>query len=141
MIRKDFVLACLSLGNAIQYSPVQLQKLFFLLDRNLGASIEGPHFNFEPYMYGPFDKEVYGELDRLAEEGMVTKVSVGKWREFVLTQTGMRTGQAIAQNFSPGAQAYIQKAIHFVTTLSFRELVSAIYETYPDMRRNSVFLR
>jgi hypothetical protein len=37
------------------------------------------------------------------------------------------------------AIAYIRQASEFVRSLSFTQLVSAIYKAYPEMRENSVF--
>jgi uncharacterized protein len=71
MDRRDTVLAALAAAGAnAWFSPVQVQKLLFLIDREVPAFVDGPHFAFAPYDYGPFDARVYGELDRLEELGM-----------------------------------------------------------------------
>src|ERR1700733_11550087 len=71
MTRKEIILASMATSCAYTYTPVQLQKLLFLLDMRAGAELNGPHFNFKPYHYGPFDKAVYDELDSLEHEGLV----------------------------------------------------------------------
>lgn len=67
MDREDLVLACLAPAKGALHSPVQVQKMFFLIDRNISEDIEGPLFDFHPYDYGPFDKAVYETLEKLAQ--------------------------------------------------------------------------
>ena len=58
MTRKEVVLAALAPAKHAPHSPVQVQKLIFLIDRNIPREVGGPHFDFQPYNYGPFDKAV-----------------------------------------------------------------------------------
>ena len=65
--RQELVLAALAAGESnSELSPVQAQKLFFLIDQNVSASIGGQQYNFQAYDYGPFDRAVYSDLDWLA---------------------------------------------------------------------------
>jgi hypothetical protein len=75
MTRQEFMLAVLAAGNGEAHTPVQAQKLFFLLDRTVPAGIGGPWFNFQPHDYGPFDKAVYEDLRALAAKGLVAITS------------------------------------------------------------------
>ena len=66
MERKSLMVAALAAGGEnASFTPVQVQKLFFLIDREASHFVDGPHFSFKPYDYGPFDREVYAELERL----------------------------------------------------------------------------
>jgi uncharacterized protein YwgA len=139
MDRKDFVLAILASGGCgVQYSPVQVQKLFFLIDREIPDLVEGPHFNFEPYNYGPFDKAVYDELEGLEDRGYVETTFQQTWRNYRLTADGQEKGEKILTSLDQQAQDYIKRASEFVRRLSFRQLVLAIYKAFPEMRENSV---
>ena len=71
MDRATFVLAGMAPAGNAPFSPVQVQKLFFLLDRNIANYTAGPHFGFEPYDYGPFDKQVYCDLEAMAADGLI----------------------------------------------------------------------
>ena len=71
MQRSTYVLAAMSPADGQPFSPVQVQKLFFLLDWNLFAEPENRYFSFQPYDYGPFDQAVYKELEALAQKRMV----------------------------------------------------------------------
>ena len=90
MDKKEVLLLGLSGGH--RFSPVQVQKLFFLIDKNAGVQIGGPFFNFVPYAYGPFDKTVYTELKLLADSGLIeiSYNSRPSQRYYQLSQAGER---------------------------------------------------
>jgi uncharacterized protein len=118
---------------------VQLQKLFFLIDRNISGSVGGPFFDFQLYMYGPFDKAVYDEVTKLVSEGLIETIPEGRWNSYKLTALGRAKSHEEFSSLPNDARAYIQSAVSLVQRLSFRQLVSAIYRVYPEMRANSVF--
>jgi uncharacterized protein len=139
MTHHDLILAAMSVGGTALHTPVQVQKLFFLIDKNIAEHVSGPHFDFQPYNYGPFDSAVYHELTKLAIENFVEVVYVWKWREYRLSPEGLRQGIDRFNGLPEQAQDYIRRASEFVRSLSFSELVNAIYKAYPEMRANSVF--
>jgi uncharacterized protein len=139
MDRRSIVLAGLAPGGGAAHTPVQVQKLFFLIDKNIAELVEGPHYNFRPYNYGPFDETVYRDLEQLATEGLVELIPEYKWTSYRLTDDGQKQGQQILGAMRSDAIDYIKRASEFVRTLSFTQLVSSIYNAYPDMRANSVF--
>ncbi len=92
MEKRDIILAAMSPAKGESHTPVQVQKLLFLIDRNISDKIEGSIFDFEPYNYGPFDKAIYKELENLASEDLV---DIKQYRtRFVnkLTPTGQKRG-------------------------------------------------
>lgn len=141
MQRSTYVLAAMSPADGQPFSPVQVQKLFFLLDWNLFAEPENRYFSFQPYDYGPFDKAVYGELEALAKHGWVEiMVSQGaNPRTYRLTFQGQKKGAEGLSSFPEATQQYIREVVCFVRSLSFAQLVSSIYQAYPAMKQNSVF--
>ena len=137
--QKEIVLAGLASGRGATYRPVQVQKLFFLIDQEISDVIGGRHFTFQPYNYGPFDKQVYSVLGKLAEDELVELVEDGNWTSYRLTPEGQEVGDRLLQQLPDKARDYIHRCSKFVRSLSFTQLVSAIYKAYPDMRENSVF--
>ena len=138
--RKELVLATLALqGNDAELTPVQVQKLFFIIDREIPSLIGGPHFHFAPYDYGPFDREVYREIESLQFESLSLIRTRGSQRTYQLTSKGMERGVELASRLPYPAQDYIKQIGEFVRRLSFNKLVSSIYKQYPDMSVNSVF--
>ena len=72
MVRSRVVLMAMAARvRGTRFDPVRIQKLLFLIDREAGTNFDGPHFDFRPYLYGPFDKAVFDELDALRHAGEV----------------------------------------------------------------------
>ena len=143
MDRTAFVLAGMSPAGNSPFSPVQVQKLFFLLDRNVADHIGGPHFSFEPYDYGPFDKQVYYDLEALAADGLIeiSDSHPRSLRTYRLTEKGHEIGARSLATVIQPVREYISDVAHFVRSRSFAQLVSAIYAAHPDMEANSVFVQ
>ncbi|SRR6266446_5544855 len=139
--RQKVVLAALAADRSSSFAPVQVQKLFFLLDQNIAADLGGPQFSFEPYDYGPFDRAVYSELEALAQKGLVAiEAEPGaSRRKFLLTAAGYDAGRTAFAQLSARAQDYLLRVSAWVRSLSFAELVGSIYKQYPSMKANSVF--
>ena len=142
MTRHEVILAAMATNGAYTYTPVQLQKLLFLLDRRLAPDLGGPHFDFKPYHYGPFDKAVYAELESMEQQGLVEIIREPhlKLRRFRLSPHGENLGRNILTAADLKTVDYMSKLADFVRTASFPSLVSAIYQAYPEMRVNSVFV-
>ena len=137
--RSDILLAAMTAGGAgARYDPVRVQKLFFLIDRELPEFIDGPHFHFEPYHYGPFDKAVYEELESLAERGELSIDTMRRYNQYSLTDSGYERGVAILSALPEPAAKYMEDAAKWVRLVPLKHLLSAIYRQYPDMAVNSV---
>ena len=141
MEKADFILAALATADGATYTPVQVQKLLFLIDKRIPHLVGGPHFNFEPYDYGPFDAKIYSELVTLAASGLVEIISEPnlRWKKYRLTPDGVSRGMELFNHLGGEAGTYIRTLVDFVRRLSFAELVGAIYKAYPEMKANSVF--
>jgi hypothetical protein len=140
--RQELVLAALAAGDTnSELSPVQAQKLFFLIDKNVADLLGAQQYNFQPYDYGPFDSAVYSDLDWLSvpQEGCIEVVRNGRYRTYRLTQRGREIGLSRLNQLAPQARDYFGRAKDWVKSLSFQELVRAIYQAYPETRVNSIF--
>ena len=141
MTREELVLAAMAASNGAVHTPVQMQKLLFLIEKSIPEHIGGPHFDFEPYDYGPFDPKVYWSLDTLASGGLVEVLSEPdlRWKKYKLTEFGIQQGKQVLSSLHVPIQTYLEQLSSWVRRLSFSELVSSIYSKYPEMRVNSVF--
>lgn len=137
--KRELILAALAAAKGDKHTPVQVQKLIFLIDRNLLDVLGGPHFDFAPYNYGPFDISVYEILRELETEDYVEVHYEKAWKNYRLTIKGQKLGNRLLNSLPRIARNYIIKISEFVRRLTFTQLVSAIYKAYPDMRANSVF--
>lgn len=122
-------------------TPVQVQKVAFLVGQEAKRLVPKPFYKFAAYDYGPFSPAVYNDLSKYAEVGYVAidRPPGAKVRRYRLTSEGLEHLQSTDDETSALAE-YVSKATHWVTSLSFPELVSAIYARYPSYKKNSVFV-
>jgi uncharacterized protein len=140
MNRRETILAAMAAAGAnARFSPVQMQKLLFLIDREVPQLVGGPHFAFVPYDYGPFDRRVYDELERLEEQGLTTMDRSSGYRRYALTSRGFAQGDDLLSSLNHEVATYIEKVGMWVRSLTFQQLVAAIYKKYPEMKANSIF--
>lgn len=132
MKRTDFVLAVLSTSNGTAWTPVQVQKIFFLLDEKISDKIGRKQWNFTVQDYGPYDNEVYREIENLKAIGqaIIIKESMST---FLLTVSGQRAG-IIALNELGTIATYIKELSVWIRSLSFQQLVLAIYRDFPEFK-------
>ncbi len=139
MVRSQVVLmAMASRVRGTRFDPVRIQKLLFLIDREAGTHVDGPHFDFRPYLYGPFDRAVFDELDALRHAGEVVIHGTGRYRAYILTESGHERGTAALNELAEPVRRYVADVAHWVLSLPFGELLSAVYHSYPDMAVNSI---
>ena len=139
--RQEMVLAAMAAVPDAKFAPVQVQKLFFLIDERLSDRIGGKLFDFAPYHYGPFDSSVYWDLEKLEEFGFVKiEGPSGRDRRYSLTNLGERAGaSALESHFDVIGRKFLYNASEWVRSLSFAGLVGAIYKEFPEMRAKSIF--
>lgn len=143
MERKHWTLLVISAAGSSGLSPVQLQKCLFLISKNLSNVVGENFYSFIPYNYGPFDSAIYADAQTLINESLVTlaRVSGKTWAYYVITPKGNEVATAVSSELTPQVKDYIVKIVHWVQRLSFVQLLTAIYQAYPEYRANSVFLR
>ena len=142
MTRQQVLLAILAAANGRPFSPAQIQKAAFLVSRNLPNLVDqGPKYNFVPYDYGPFDQAVYADAEAMRADGEVeiSPSPLGRWNIYAATDAGIARGAVVASRMDSRSRKYIHGVVDWVRSLSFQQLVKAIYEQYPEMRENSIF--
>jgi uncharacterized protein len=139
MRREDLTLIMLALADGGHYTPVQIQKAMFLAEDMVSEAFD-LRYDFQPYDYGPFDQNVYHEIEGL-ELNDLARISTAArgWNTYAATAAGVLRGRELLQCLTPEQQELIKKISRFVRRLSFTALVSAIYKAYPHMRERSVF--
>lgn len=141
MERHQHVLVGLGTSEKAPFTPVQVQKLFFLLDRNGGGDhFSCPQFDFKPYDFGPFDAEVYKELEGLSNAGLV-EISYDRTglKHFRLTAAGQQSANEVFAQLDERSQVFVARVSDWVREQTFTSLLSSMYRHYPDMAVNSVF--
>jgi hypothetical protein len=141
--KEQLTLLALGLAGGKPLSPVQLQKAVFLLQERLpdDALSKAAQYTFVPHNYGPFCSAVYDDARRLSEGGLATVNAAdnGGYQEYRASERAVERTKSITAKMSPEAVALAQSVVDWVRTQSFRSLVSAIYEEYPQYKVNSIF--
>ena len=137
--RTEMVLmAMAAAGRGTLFEPVRIQKFLFVMDREIPHLVGGPHFDFRPYRYGPFDRAVYDELDALRRTGEVDIADGSGCRTYALTPRGLTKGTAILERLPAEVRRYLSDLARWVLSLSFGRLLAAIYHRFPEMATRSV---
>lgn len=141
MEKKDFLLLVVAAGDGRPLTPVQLQKTLFVIDRAKLPETPRPYYEFEPYHYGPFDKDIYSDADLLGKEGSVAHLPSdrGTWIDTVITPDGSLKAASLKKNLSPQSAKFIDDVVRWAQSLTFTDLLRAIYDKFPEYRANSVF--
>jgi DNA-binding PadR family transcriptional regulator len=139
--RQEWLLLALAHRNGEPMTPVQIQKAMFLMGMEAKQLVGPGFYKFVPYNYGPFDANVYHDLDMLAAKGLVTCDSFpGRtWKMYAVTPGGLAEAARAKKTASKIAVGYLEKVVVWVCSLSFPALVRAIYAKYPKFKANSVF--
>jgi uncharacterized phage-associated protein len=139
--RNSVLLFALAAAPERSLTPVQVQKIAFLIAQEAKKLAPKPFYKFVAYNYGPFDPAIYNDLNKYAEEGLVAveQPPGTRVRRYRLTPEGLESIQSYEMESSP-LVSYIAKATEWVTSLSFPDLVRAIYSRYPSFKKNSVFV-
>jgi uncharacterized protein YwgA len=140
--RDEITLVVLALANGESFTPVQVQKSLFLAsDKVATAFRHDSRYDFQPYDYGPFDRQVYSDVENLERQGLaqVNQQAGSRWRTYSASARGIAEGQRLAQQLTGEQRDILGTIVNLVRSLSFNDLVSAIYRAYPNMRERSVF--
>jgi uncharacterized protein len=140
--RNSVLLLALAAAPARSLTPVQIQKVAFLVAKEAKKFAPKPFYKFEPYDYGPFSSDVYSDLRDLEQQGLISveRPPSVRVRRYQLTPDGLERAQAIEDGLPDQLTNFVTKATEWVSRLSFPALVRAIYARYPAYKKNSVFV-
>lgn len=139
MTRAEIVLAAMAAGGrGVSYDGLRIQKLLFLIDVEIPDLVEGPHFAFAAYNYGPFDKSLYEVLGELERRGRVTQGHRNGYADYALTPHGSVEGGCLFGALSPEARQFMESAAKWLRLSTFRRILTVIYRKYPEMARNTI---
>jgi hypothetical protein len=140
--RDQVTLVVLSLADGADFTPVQIQKALFLASDKVPDAFErNSHYDFQPYDYGPFDARVYSDAQGLENRGLaqINQQPGSRWRTYAASPQGVAEGRRLAAQLTRQQRDVLGRIADLVRSLSFNDLVSAIYRAYPHMRERSVF--
>ena len=138
--RHDWLLLALASAGR-EMSPVQVQKCMFLLKMEASECVGSDFYDFAPYNYGPFNVDIYYDLERLASGGLVIIDASPnrRWRSYSLMPRGYEVGQTLRAELDSRVATFLDRLVAWVTSQSFSGLLQAIYAKYPNYSVNSIF--
>ena len=125
-------------GPGAAFDPIRVQKLLFLIDREVSDRIGGPFFDFQPYHYGPFDRAIYSVTGQMLAEGTLVADTSGPYPRYLLSALGQRRGGAVLASLPEPIADYFGRVARWVRLVPYRQMLAAIYREYPEMAVNSV---
>jgi len=141
MKRKDWLLLAVAAAGDNGLDPVQLQKSLFLLGEKRLKALGVEFYDFEPHNYGPFSKDIYADATDLVRDGCLTKEKQPdySWSVFKITREGQKAATKLRTEAPAEPVGYLERAVEWVRSLSFYDLVRSVYKHFPDYRANSIF--
>ena len=141
MTRKDWLLLAVSGRegtDAAPIDPLRLMKTLFVAGQQL--DLDSPDFyRFVAYSYGPFAREIYPDLDQLEYEELIEAVpNPGRtWPRYRATLAGSEYAAALVDG--GGLEAGHLLAVRdWAVSISFRDLLRAVYQQWPEFAENSI---
>lgn len=112
---------------------IRLMKGMFLFQEEGDAPPE-VDYQFRPYDYGPFTREVYDDIEELTRRGLVIESRDRK--SFRVTAAGRQCAEEAG--LDPEAVERLQQLRVELCDLSFRDVLKRVYEAHPESAARSV---
>lgn len=112
-------------------SVTHLQKEIFLLSRRTPFSEMKDIYHFEPLWYGPFSKELSGDLTDFQSRGIIS------FDELRLTNEGFRIASSVWNALSDFEKQQIFEVKANFNYMSLTELLETVYSRYPKFTKRS----
>lgn len=129
-------------GEAVE-GRTRFQKMIFLAQKRLEKNESVENYEFIPYDYGPFSKELYDDIDELVDRGVVkerTKTIDGKKKYFYeLSKKGQ---EIIRPKLRDGNFKKIERTVEKIkselNSMKLPKLLDKVYSKHPEYAENSV---
>jgi uncharacterized protein YwgA len=150
MHRKLLPLALMYAGDG---EPIEgrtrLQKLVFLMQKRLEEAGEDPlqsdDYEFVPYDYGPFSKELYDDLDETIARGMVEgrEEDLGedkvKYDYEIQDQGKQWVGDQLSKEEAQRILGLAEEIKDEYGDVNLSDLIDEVYSRYPKYAENSIY--
>lgn len=118
---------------------VRTQKGVFLLEER-GPTRWRHLYGFSPYDWGPFSRELAGDIDEmLGHELRFVRFEGFRYGEFRTTSEGEEQIHDLIDALPDRTLQFVQETRRFVTTRAFSRLLREVYAAYPEYATRSRF--
>ena len=124
--QKDIVLYVFKCMNEI-HGKTFIQKLFYILKNQI---TEVASFEYFPYNYGPFSKELNQAVNDLIDEGLLAERKAGDYFIYSITDKGSQESGK-QKSISSTLQNKIKMVCEHVKGFKPREILEYVYKKYP----------
>lgn len=138
--KKKLLLALLSAeGEEDVNEPIEgslrVMKQVFLAQKDAGVEV----FNFVPYKLGPCSFSIYNEMEALEDSNLVNVEEDSESGDDVysLTDEGVEVAEEKIGDLDPKLVQAIREKKRMVNGMDFDELISYVYEEYPNSAEKS----
>jgi uncharacterized protein YwgA len=148
MHRKMLPLALMYAGNEEGIEGrTRLQKLIFLMQQESEGEISeslNEDYEFVPYDYGPFSKEVYQDLDSMSGELVRTKkerTADGNTKySYRLTEEGQKfVEDNLTKREGEQIMDWAKALRNQYEDVYLSDLIEEVYSKYPQFAKNSIY--
>lgn len=112
-----------------------LMKYAFLLQ--MEGSARRRFYHFIPYHYGPFSKEVYDDLNRLEQEGLIVVENDREEDKTKITVRDLAQAEGVLASVPEELRADSAGVIEEYGHLNHNSLLQAVYKKYPAYAKKS----
>lgn len=142
--RQRVLLAWLSRSPVTHIDPIRVMKGMFLITMETPEDwlSKNDRYEFEPYNWGPFSRDVYSDLEELQGLGYVSIQSMTgrSWNTYALTEAGHHAAESEVESLDPKLVKYVDTVSQFVMKKGFSDLLNAVYKRYPQYATRSMFV-
>jgi type I restriction enzyme S subunit len=114
-----------------------LMKYVFLLQME-GNGARRRLYHFVPYHYGPFAKELYADLKKLQEEGLVTVDNDSEEEKTRIALADPERVEKALADLPDDLKEDVAAIIDQYSSLGHEELLRTVYEKYPSYAKKSL---
>ena len=117
-------------------SPIQIMKGMFLLGKEMNLQ---NFYEFKPYLYGPCSFEIYSDLSKLENKGLIDSIPTPKgWNYYIITEKGKEIARELEKRLDKDLIEKILQIKEIVLSKGFLELLEFVYTKYPKYAVNSI---
>ena len=141
---KDWLLLVVAEADGEALQPIHVQKSMFLIGKELFELVGQDFYRFVPFRYGPYSKDVDGDLKALQKSGLIHShpFYYDADRDPALQHAATSVGSSLAEDkskeLSEEARFFVSEVVGWARSTDFTHICRAIYHRYPETSVNSV---